>query len=125
MLFDTDVLIWISRKSEKAGRIVDSDTNRAMSIVSFMELLQGAGNKEESRLIKDFVKSLGISNLPITENISLRASVYIEEFGHSSGLRVADALIAATAAEHGLPLCTGDQAHFKRIHNLEISIFRP
>jgi predicted nucleic acid-binding protein len=40
-------------------------------------------------------------------------------------LRVADALIAATAAEDHLPLCTGDQRHFRVIRELELSGFKP
>ena len=36
-----------------------------------------------------------------------------------------DALIAATAAENHLPLCTGDQRHFRPIRELELSVFRP
>jgi hypothetical protein len=125
MLFDTDILIWLFRKNEKAGRVMDSDPDRAISIVTFMELLQGARDKTESRLTKDFIKNLALTNLPITENISFRASIYIEEIGLSSGLRVTDALIAATAAEYGLPLCTGDQAHFRRIRDLNLILFRP
>lgn len=125
MLFDTDVLIWISRGNEKAGRMANADLYRAISIITFMELLQGARDKTESRVTKDFIRNLGLTNLPITENISLRAAVYVEEYGPSSGLRVADALIAATAAEYGLPLCTGDQAHFRRIRDLDLVSFRP
>ena len=124
MIFDTDVLIWISRGNEKAGQAANADPNRAISIVTFMELLQGARNKTESRLTKDFIKALALRNLPITENISLRASIYIEEYGPSSGLRVPDALIAATAAEYGLPLCTGNRAHFRRIRDLDLVAFR-
>jgi len=40
-------------------------------------------------------------------------------------MRVPDALIAATAAEYGLSLCTGDQTHFRRIRNLDLVPFRP
>jgi predicted nucleic acid-binding protein len=37
----------------------------------------------------------------------------------------ADALIAATAAENHIPLCTGDYHHFRSIRELELSVFRP
>lgn len=42
MIFDTDVLIGATRGDPSAGRVIDVTTNRALSIISFMELLQGA-----------------------------------------------------------------------------------
>jgi len=98
---------------------------RRKSRLGYMELLQGAADKDEIHLVKDFLRKSSITNLPLTENIGHRASIYMEEFGLSSGLRAADALIAATAAENGLPLCTGDHKHFRVIRELEISVFRP
>ena len=125
MLYDTDVIIWILRGNEKAACLFDQDPGRSISIISFMELFQGARDKADMRFIKDFLKKCMVANLPLSENVGHRASIYMEEFGLSSGLRVADALIAATAAENGLPLCTGDQKHFRHIRELEISVFRP
>lgn len=125
MLFDTDVLIDVFRGNAKAARMIDQDADRALSVVGFMELLQGAADKRETRLIMDFLKDCAFTVLPLSENIGHRASIYMEEFGLSSGLRVADALIAATAAENHLPLCTGDLRHFRAIRDLEISAFRP
>jgi len=125
MLYDTDVLIWVFRGNAKAARLIDQDADRSLSVVSFMELLQGAVDRGETRLIRDFLKECAIANLPLTENIGHRASIYMEEFGLSSGLRVADALIAATAAENHFPLCTGDHRHFRLIRELKLSVFRP
>jgi predicted nucleic acid-binding protein len=125
MLFDTDVLIEVFRGNAKAAQMIDQDADRALSVVGFMELLQGAADKRETRLIKDFLKVCAFSVLPLSENIGHRASIYMEEFGLSSGLRVADAIIAATAAENHLPLCTGDLRHFRAIRDLKISAFRP
>ena len=125
MVYDTDVLIWIFRGSEKAARLIDQDSDRSLSVISFMELLPGAADKRESRLIRDFLKKSAVTVLPLTENIGHRASIYMEEFGLSSGLRVADALIAATAAENHLRLCTGDRRHFRPIRDLDLAIFPP
>jgi len=125
IFYDTDVIIWIFRGSEKAARMIDQDSDRSLSVISFMELLQGAADKRETRLIRDFLKKSAIAVLPLTENIGHRASIYMEEFGLSSGLRVADALIAATAAENHLRLCTGDQHHFRPIRDLDLVIFKP
>ena len=63
--------------------------------------------------------------LPLTENTGHRAVVYMEEYGLSSGLRVADALIAATAAENNLTLCSGDKSHYRAIAELDLLPFRP
>jgi predicted nucleic acid-binding protein len=125
MLYDTDILIWVLRGNAKAAKLIDGDANRSISLVSYMELLQGVAGRGEARLIKSFLTECGITILPLTENIGHRASIYMEEFSLSSGLRVADALIAATAAENRLPLCTGDNRHFRGIRELELSIFRP
>jgi hypothetical protein len=125
MVYDTDVLIWFFRGNTKAARLIDQDTDRAISVIGFMELLQGAADKGETRLIKDFLKECAIRVLPLTENIGHRASIYMEEFGLSSGLRVADALIAASAAENHHTLCTGDRRHFRPIRELELFVFRP
>lgn len=125
MLFDTDVLIWILRGSAKAARIVDETGDRRISVVTLMELLQGARDKHDSRLIKRFVVELGFRTLPLTENTGHRAVVYMEEYGLSSGLRVADALIAATAAENNLTLCSGDKPHYRAIAELDLLPFRP
>ncbi len=124
MLFDTDVLIWVLRGSAKAAGFVDEARDRHLSVVTLMELLQGARDKRETRLIKKFVADLGFRTLPLTENIGHRAVVYMEEHGLSSGLRVADALIAATAAENSLTLCSGDRSHYRAISELVLKPFR-
>ena len=125
MLFDTDVLIWVLRGSVKAARLVDETRNRHISVVTLMELLQGARDKREMRLIKGFVAELGFQTLPLTENIGHRAVIYMEEYGLSSGLRVADALIAATAAENSLTLCSGHRSHYRALSELVLKAFRP
>ena len=125
MLFDTDILIWVLRGNAKAARFVDEVRARHISVVTLMELLQGARDKRETRLIKRFVVELGFRTMPLTETIGHRAVVYMEEYGLSSGLRVADALIAATAADNGLTLCTGDRSHYRAISELVLKPFRP
>ena len=80
MLFDTDVLIWALRGSEKAAREIDEDTSRFISAVNYMELMQGARDKREQSLIKQFLNGLGFVVLPITEAVSHRATIFIEEY---------------------------------------------
>lgn len=125
MLFDSDVLIWVLRGNVKAAKAVDDTESRAISIVTYMELLQGARDKREVRAIKSFLADLQFRTLPLTENTGHRASIYMEEYGSSVSLSMADALIAAAAVEANETLITGNDKHYKQIKDLELKRFRP
>lgn len=125
MLFDTDIFIWIQRGNAKAARLVEREPTRMLSVQTYMELLQCAQNKEQHRYVKRFLVDFGFHTLPLTENIGHRAAVYIEEYSLSSGLRAADALVAATATEHNLTLCTSNARHFAPIKELNLKVLRP
>lgn len=125
MQFDTDVLIWFLRGHGKAGKLVSAAEERAVSVITYMELLQGARDKREARAIQDFLADLGFGVLPLSENIGHRALVYVEEYALKAGLGVADALIAATAVENKLPLCTADHRHYRPVNDLDVRLFSP
>jgi predicted nucleic acid-binding protein len=123
MLFDTDVLIWVLRGNDRAVRAVDRDADRAVSVVTCMELFQGARDAKELKSIRRFLRYF--ETAPLRENIGHRASIYMEEYALKSGLGVADALIAATAAENKMKLCSGNAKHYRAISELELKVFRP
>jgi predicted nucleic acid-binding protein len=125
MIFDTDILVWLQRGNQKAAEWVNAHPVGYLSVQSYLELLQDAEDKEQQRKTKNFVTSLSLEILPITENISHRAMVYIEEYGLSHDLGAGDALIAATAVENHLPLATGNARHFKGIKDLQLNTFKP
>jgi len=125
VIFDTDVLIWIQRGNNKAASAVDRSADRYISIVTYMELLQAATNKKQHECIADFIKEFGFQVLPLMESIGHRAAVYVEEYSLSHGIRAVDAIIAATATENHLPLCSGNARHFKPIEGLKLKVFRP
>jgi len=125
MIFDTDVLIYAQRGARRAALAIDSATERFVSIQSLMELLQGARDKDDLRIIERFMVELSFAVLPLSENVGHRALVYIEEYGLSSGLRAADALIVATAVENAMPLMTANAKHFRAIRDLELVVFKP
>jgi predicted nucleic acid-binding protein len=125
MIFDTDIFIWVQRGNEKAAKLIENEEERCLSLQTYMELLQGSGNKSQHKYIKDFLSTFGFAVLPPTENIGHRASIYVEEYTLSSGLRAADALIAATAVEHNMMLATSNSKHFKAIKDLQLRVFRP
>ena len=125
MIFDTDVLIWVLRGNAKAAKVVDQAQHRDISVVTYMELLQGARDKAEMKTIKSFLRDLGFGTLPLTENIGHRASIYMEEYGLSIALSMADALLAATAVETNQSLLTGNTKHYRHVKEIDLVAFRP
>ena len=125
MLFDTDVLIWALRGDANAAKVIDETESRYISTVNYMELMQGARDKTEQRQIKNFLAALEFEVLPINEDVSHRASIFIEEYALKSGIQLADALVFATACEYSLCLCSANQKHFRSIESLEAKVFKP
>jgi predicted nucleic acid-binding protein len=124
-MFDTDVLVWAARGNARAAKTIDAASDRALSIVSFMELLQGARSKAEARQIRQSLRQLEFLILPLSEAIGAAAAAIIEQHALAHGIQLADALITATAIETDRALCTGDAKHFRPIRALSRVTFRP
>ena len=125
MIFDTDIFIWAQRGNEKAADLIERSDPRLLSILTYMELLQGANNKTQHKTIKEFLSDFGFTVLPLTENIGHRAAIYIEEYALSCRIRAGDALVAATAVENNLPLASSNAKHFLPIKDLKLNVFKP
>ena len=124
MIFDTDVMIWAFRGTTKALDSIDAATERSISSVTYMELLQGVRNKQEMISMKRFLSTLGFSILPVTANISSRAMSIMENTALRSNLGVCDALIFATALDMGDTLLSGNAKHFKEVPLLDAVAFK-
>jgi hypothetical protein len=125
MVCDTDVLIWALRGNLRAARAIDRADARSISVVSLMELFQGARDKADLKAIQSFLTDLRFQTLPLTENVGHRASIYMEEYVLAISIRMADALIAATAVENRLALITANRRPYRAVRELEIKTFRP
>ena len=125
MLVDSDVLIWYLRGRPKAAQFLDALPALQLSAVSYIELVQGMRNKRELETLKADLDQRRAAILPITEAISTRAVTLVENHFHSHALQLADALIAATAIEHGLSLATANDKHYNVVNNLKLEVFRP
>lgn len=125
MIFDTDIFIWVQRGNRKAANLIDATPERYLSVQTFMELLQGAKDKAQQRIVKQFISDLGFIVLPLTGNIGHRALIYVEEYGINFGVRAGDAIIAATAIENNMILATGNGKHFRSIKDLDLKLFKP
>ena len=125
MIFDTDVLIWFLRGNGAAAALIGREADRALSIVSVMELYQGARSNEEIIEIRRFLVDNGFRVIPLNEAMSHLAATLVEEHALKDGLKVADALIAATARQTAAVLATGNIRHFRSIAALRLKAFQP
>ena len=125
VLIDTDVLIWLFRGQPSARRAIEKVNSIELSAITYMELVQGMRNKEEFRLLRQTIHEHEWEIVPLTENISHRATVYIESYALSHGLQLADALIAASAVESGAALLTANTRHYKVIPEIDLKMYRP
>ncbi|MBA7649506.1 hypothetical protein ES703_57303 [subsurface metagenome] len=125
MIVDSDVLIWYMRGNEKARSVVNSLGEFSISSMTYMEILQGLRNKEELRILRQFMRKHHIRSIPINPEITARAIFFLEEYSLSHGMRIGDAVIAATVAIYGEMLFTANSSHYKMIPNFVFKTFYP
>jgi predicted nucleic acid-binding protein len=98
---------------------------RRISVVAYLELLQGARDRRELDAIRKDVRRNFVEVLPISEAISHQATRLVERHALTDGLRVADALIAATVLVRGFRLATANARHFRAVKGLKLVPFSP
>jgi len=125
MLIDTDVLIWYMRGNSTALDEIEKHKYFSISVVTYMELVQGMRNKQELTSLRKALKSWNCKIIYITEEISSKAMFYVEQHYLSHSMQIADALIGATAASYGVPLVTGNDKHYKVVKEIALTKFRP
>ncbi len=123
VLVDTDVLIWYLRGNEKAYRTIENLESFSISVVTYMELVQGMRNKKELNSLRQALRAWNCRILYLTEEISAKAMFAVEQHFLSHAMQLADALIGSTAIVHGLSLLTGNDKHYKTIKGLLIKRF--
>lgn len=125
MLIDTDVLIWYMKGNRKAYEVIEETDQFFISVVTYIELVQGMRNKQELVLLRKALKKWNSKLLYINEEISIKAMFYIEQHYLSHSMQLADAMIGATAVTHGIPILTGNDKHYKNVNEIKIQRFRP
>lgn len=123
MIIDTDVLIWYSRGYQRAIDFIHGLDKFSLSVVTYIEIIQGVRNKKELNVFK---KALGILNaqvIQIDELISAKAMFYIEQYTLSHSMALADAFIGASSVIKQLPLVTGNEKHYKHLPEIKIQKF--
>lgn len=125
MIIDTDILIWYMKGNEKAYEVIDSSNTLFISVVTYMELVQGMRNKTELVNLRKALLGWNAHILYISEEISAKAMFYVEQHYLSHSIQLADALIGATAIAYGYPLLTANDKHYKVLKEVQIVKFRP
>ncbi len=107
LLLDTDVFVDHLRG---ARRLAVKSERVAYSVITRCELFAGRGTDEEKvRTLLSPFREIGVDRAVAEHAGRLR---------RTSGVRTPDALIAATALEHGLQLVTRNRRDFERIEGL-------
>ena len=125
MVIDTDVLIWYMKGNEKAYKAIENSKNFFISVVTYMELVQGMRNKDELNNLRRALYAWNTKILYISEEISVKAMFFVEQHYLSHSIQLADALIGATALSHGFSILTGNDKHYKILKDIQIKKFRP
>jgi len=117
-IIDSDIIINILRDKPGAiERLRPYDTaDCAITAVNAMEILCGARNSDECVRLDRFLSRFSL--LQIDPDISKLALLLVKKHAMSSGLHVADALIAASALVYKAELLTENKRHFRQVDGL-------
>ena len=120
LLLDSDVLIEILRGMPEAGVWLNTHTNQVLGIpmIVRMEILHGAQNKQEQRLLIQELQRFPVVHLEYSD--SVRALSWFESFYLSHRLGIMDCLIAAVAVRLDQTLYTFNLKHYQPITQLDV-----
>jgi len=113
------------RGNENAKRTVTGAIPFRMSVVSYMELIQGMRDKKELALLKKYLKLWGVEIIQITNEISAMAMNFVEKYSLSNSMELQDALIASTSLINNEVIITANEKHYKFLPGIEINRFIP
>lgn len=119
VLLDSSILIEVQKGDVSVSdRLFDIKNRVCISRVTAYEIIHGSRDKEELRKNKSLLGRIEI--IEIDEEISKQAYGLLETYVLKSRLNLPDALIAASALVHSLPLWTTNIRHFQPIKEIEL-----
>lgn len=117
LLIDTDVLIDYLRGYPAAVSYVEARQERFLiSVVTAAELYAGIREGEERARLEQFLLAFEI--IPLDLRLAVQGGLYRRDYRKSHGVRLADALIAATATQRQAPLVTLNRKHFPMLQDV-------
>jgi tRNA(fMet)-specific endonuclease VapC len=121
LLIDSDILINHTRGVAEAAEFLRShmtESRLCISSITQMEWLIGALDKSEQRRIECFLQRFVV--VKINAAVCDQAVRYVRRYALSHRLQSPDALIAATATVHGIPLATSNTRDYDFIRGLRL-----
>ena len=108
MIFDTNILIYISQNILKIENLIGEDIQPQISIISYIEAIGFPFANDLDKFYMEQIcascKVISLSDTIVRETIRLRTKYKI---------KLPDAIIYATSVVDGLPLLTNNTADFK------------
>lgn len=113
-LYDTSVFIHFMRGVPAAKTLIEdavqSTQSASYSIITEVELWHGVSGVKDAKRHKQLLRPF--SRLDLNVVIARRAGGLLRQH-YKDGVRVADAIIAATAIHHNLIVVTSNKKHFE------------
>jgi predicted nucleic acid-binding protein len=114
VLIDSDIVIEVLRGRDQAilaqwSGLADSHDRILISPITFAEVGAGAFENEMREIARFFAP---LSCVDIDQKIGQLAGEFLRQFGKSHNLKIADALIAASAVQNQAALWTRNRKHY-------------
>jgi predicted nucleic acid-binding protein len=111
---DTDVLVDFFRGHSKAVAFVNANSSRIiLSAIVVAELYAGVKGDAEQATLESFISLFRV--VPVGAEIARAGGLYKRDYGKSHSLRLADAILAATAEAEDAELKTLNIKHYPMI----------
>lgn len=120
LLCDTCVIIdFMNGRSQVLNELIDNETTLFINSIIEMELLQGARDKKELRIIQNKLHAFRLLNMQ--QDIFDLATDHVRKYCLSHSLALPDAVIGATAIFYQMPLFTYNRKDFKFLPNIQLA----
>jgi predicted nucleic acid-binding protein len=114
VLIDSDIVIEVLRARDQAilsqwSALADSSSPVLVSPITFAGVGAGAFASEQAKIARFFAP---LTCVAIDHKIGQLAGEYLRQYSKSHNLKIADALIAASAAQYQAALWTRNRKHY-------------
>ncbi|MCP9291531.1 type II toxin-antitoxin system VapC family toxin [Gracilimonas sediminicola] len=115
MIVDTNIFIDFLKGNKDAVHFIQKNQPVSTSVVVVSELYSGVKTKAEMNELSSFLSF--VNKIDVTEGIARKAGFLRRKYHKSHGIKIPDAIIAATAEQQGVPIATLDKKHFSVLTN--------